>query len=364
MSCSPPLYLSSFQARSMACPSAPRQCVAEECAAWVRAPDGWPRGAGRCAWHVRGDLLSRIGMLVAIAQRLTDLPGPMPRSLPLWLALDFAEQQIERCAGVLSAELAKGSAKAVEELTAEIAARGVALGAAGAAWGAGRSPAGAVGNTPPAKCSACAKGLKSKDPDRRSALCADGWIRAMGSRLGPRPVSEGRVLRRQDEQVGVGDQVVDRRGGRGVVVHVGDFDDVNHDRPATIRLADGTKVETWLRRLVPHRRRPRGPSGPTAPPVGSPRKAASVVYVPGDLVEVRRVRGIEKGVVRAEMAPGADGQVQYLVHFDVRGSTEPIAADCMRLATAQADGGSTLAWARERLIATIRCGHTAQTTGA
>lgn len=170
-----PIYETPSRAKSKGCPSATRQCIGDGCGAWDPAPEGWPAGSGRCSWKVDAGVLGEVGMLMALAHTLTDLPLTAPPqmlalALPLWAALSDAQLGLTRIAHRLRAELRKGDQNALQTLLADINARGIRLGAAGAAWGVGRSPTGGVGNTPPAKCTGSANPSESKAVDPGDAL--------------------------------------------------------------------------------------------------------------------------------------------------------------------------------------------------
>lgn len=132
-------YLTPGQARTLACPTAPRQCVGPACAAWCSAPDSWPQGSGRCLWHLRGATLGRLGAMQALAYALTaDLdkcpPAMMAASIPMYLAINEVDEAIALAMGSLRGALLAGNQKALKTLNTAIEAQGVKLAANGARW--------------------------------------------------------------------------------------------------------------------------------------------------------------------------------------------------------------------------------------
>lgn len=132
-------YLTPGQARTLACPTAPRQCVGPACAAWCAAPDSWPQGSGRCLWHLRGATLGRLGAMQALAHTLTvDLdkgpPAMHAASISMWLAMDAVDDAIALAMASLRGALLAGNQKALHTINAAIEAQGVTLATNGARW--------------------------------------------------------------------------------------------------------------------------------------------------------------------------------------------------------------------------------------
>lgn len=140
------------------------------------------------------------------------------------------------------------------------------------------------------------------------------------------------TLKREGEggRLGPGDRAVDPYGKAVEIVRR--LDSVRGRERVRVRMMSESM---WLDHLEhPKRPAPDMPIG-HAPPVGSETRAKDappVFYVIGDRVEVQRTGGkVVRGVVKAEIAPGVNGQRQYDVRFDKTGKTWPTAADSMRL---------------------------------